>query len=103
MLNILFVCAGGISTSFLEQRTKQAFDHRGVEATIKAHSAGDIDDRLEGVDVVLMAPQVSYMQQELEDICAQQGVKFAAIPMMVYGQMNGEAVCDMVLKLIQGE
>ena len=99
MLNILFVCAGGISTSFLEQRTKAAFEKRGVQATIKAHSAGDIDDRLDGIDVVLMAPQVSYMQQDLEELCAKQKVKFAAIPMMVYGQMNGEAVCDMVLKL----
>jgi PTS system cellobiose-specific IIB component len=101
MIKVLFVCAGGISTSFLEQRTKDAFAKRGIGVEIEARSATDIDDRLEGVDVVLMAPQVSYMQKELEKLCAQQAVKFGAIPMVLYGQMNGEALCDMILKMTQ--
>jgi len=101
MIKVLFVCAGGISTSFLEQRTRQAFDKRSIPVEIQARSAGDVSDRLEGVDVVLMAPQVSFMQKELEELCAQQNVKFAPIPMALYGQMNGDAICDLVLKLTQ--
>jgi len=101
MIRILIVCAGGISTSFLEQKIVEVFDKRGIDANILARSANDVYDHLDQADIVLMAPQVSYMQKELSSLCDEHHVKFAPIPLAVYGQMNGEAVCQMVMDLLK--
>lgn len=103
MIKIVFVCLGGISTSFLEQKTNEAFKKAGVEAEIIARSASNLDTVIEGMDVVLLAPQVSYMKDELVDECKKHNILFAEIPFQVYGQMDGEGIMKIVLDLIKNK
>ncbi len=103
MLKIVFLCLGGISTSFLEENAKKAFEKAGIEAEILAKSASNLDAVVEGVDVVLLAPQVSYIKDDLIVECEQHNVLFAEIPFAVYGQMDGEGVLKIVMDLLNNE
>ena len=97
MIKVLFICAGGISTSFLEQNTKKAFNAQGIDVDILARSATELDDYIDDVDIVLLAPQVSYMKDDIKAMCEAHNKPFIEIPMSVYGRMNGKKVRDMIL------
>ena len=103
MLKIVFLCLGGISTSFLEENAKKAFEKAGIEAEILAKSATNLDSVVEGVDVVLLAPQVSYIKDDLIAECEKHNVLFADIPFSVYGQMDGEGVLKIVTDLLKSK
>ena len=100
MIKIVFVCLGGISTSFLEQKADEAFKNAKIEAEILARSATNLDSVVEGTDVVLLAPQVSYIKDDLAKECEEHNVLFAEIPFTVYGQMDGEGVLKIVMDLL---
>ena len=101
MVKIVFVCLGGISTSFLEQKTDKVFKNAKIEAEIFARSASNLDNVIEGMDVVLLAPQVSYIKDDLAKECEEHNVLFAEIPFTVYGQMDGEGVLKIVMDLLE--
>ena len=104
MIKILFICAGGISTSFLEQNTRKAFQAKGIEAEIMARPASDLDNYIDQVDIVLLAPQVSYMKDDIAAICEAHQKPLVEIPMIVYGRMDGRKTSEMILaKLNQGQ
>ncbi len=100
MIRIVFVCLGGFSTSFLEQKADEAFKNAKIEAEILARSASNLDSVIEEMDVVLLAPQVSYIKDELEKECEEHNILFAEIPSTVYGQMDGEGVLKIVMELL---
>ncbi len=101
MIKIVFMCLGGFSTSFLEQKTSEAFQKAGIEAEIKACSAATIDNISEDVDVILLAPQISYMKDELTKECEKKGILFTDIPFEIYGQMDGEGILKIVSDLLK--
>jgi len=103
MIKVLFICAGGISTSFLEQNTRKAFAAKNIEVDIKARSATALDSYIDDVDIVLLAPQVAYMKDDIIAMCEQHGKPFVEIPMAVYGRMNGVKVRDMILDKLEQE
>ncbi|MEL7657326.1 MAG: PTS sugar transporter subunit IIB [Bacillota bacterium] len=103
MIKIVFVCLGGISTSFLEQKTNEAFQKARIETEILARSASNLDSIVEGMDVVLLAPQVSYIKDDLINECKKHNVLFAEIPFSVYGQMDGEGVMKIVMELLKNK
>jgi PTS system cellobiose-specific IIB component len=101
MIKVLFICAGGISTSFLEQNTKKAFKDKGLDVDIRARSATELDNYIDDVDIVLLAPQVSYMKQDIIEMCEQHHKPFIEIPMSTYGRMDGKKVRDMILAKLE--
>lgn len=101
MVKIVFVCLGGFSTSFLEQKTSEVFQKAGFDAEILARSASNLDEVAVGADVVLLAPQVSYIKDDLIEECKKNNVLFAEIPSTIYGQMDGEGILKIVLDLLK--
>ena len=68
MITIRLFCAGGMSTSLLVTKMRQAAADAGVEADIEAHGVGSIDRRVdEHTDVVLLGPQVGYQAKQAKD------------------------------------
>lgn len=59
-MNILLVCAAGMSTSLLVNRMNDAAKAKGIELNIEAHPVGSIDSYGEQADVILLGPQVRY-------------------------------------------
>lgn len=65
-------------------------------------SASDADNQLESknVDVLLLGPQVRFMQNQFAEKLAPKGIPLDVINMADYGMMNGEKVLDQAEKLI---
>ena len=102
MKNIMLACSAGMSTSLLVNKMKEAAEAQGIEANIAAYSSAEAEQRLasEDVDVLLLGPQVRFMQKQFEDIVAGKNIPVAVIDMADYGMMNGEKVLKTALNLI---
>lgn len=96
-MNILLVCAAGMSTSLLVNRMNEAAAAKGIELHIEAHPVGSIDQYGDSADVILLGPQVIY---ELKNVKAKYpGKPVETINMQDYGMMNGAKVLDFALEL----
>ncbi|MGV8026349.1 MAG: PTS sugar transporter subunit IIB [Anaerolineaceae bacterium] len=66
-MKILLVCAGGASTSILLKKMKKYAEDNGFELEIIAKGMGEYDEYCAQFDMILLGPQVSYKQGEVEE------------------------------------
>ena len=101
MKKILLCCAGGMSTSILANRMEKEAEMSFFESKIWAVSVSSLEKHIkEGVDVVLIGPQIRYMSNEVTKICQDYKIPSGVIPMKDYGTMNGKKVLDLALELM---
>lgn len=100
MKKIMLCCSAGMSTSLLVKKMQASALARGIEADIKAFGASEFADQVSNYQVVLLGPQVKYMQNDLQQVADQYGVKVEPINMMDYGMQKGDKVLDFALELI---
>lgn len=105
MKTIMLACSAGMSTSLLVTKMQEAAKADGIEAEIFAESAGEADKTLDtrDVDVLLLGPQVRFMQKQFEDKLKDKGTPVAVIDMADYGMMNGEKVLKTALDIIDNK
>ena len=96
-MNILLVCAAGMSTSLLVNRMNEAAAAKGIGINIEAHPVGSIDQFGGAADVILLGPQVRYELKNVKKMFLDKPVEI--INMQDYGTMNGAKVLDTALKL----
>ncbi len=89
---IVLACAGGFSTSMLVERMREAAKQQGLDVTIEATAEGSLDKIIDSCDIVLLGPQVSYMEASLKEKFSDKPVKISTIASIDYGTMNGEKV-----------
>ncbi|MDR2467732.1 MAG: PTS sugar transporter subunit IIB [Spirochaetaceae bacterium] len=99
MKNIMLVCNAGMSTSMLVQKMKEAAKTLGNEISIGAVAEADLANHAEGVDVLLLGPQIRFKLDEIKKNYEPKGIKVALIDQVDYGRMNGEKVLNMALAL----
>jgi PTS system cellobiose-specific IIB component len=65
-------------------------------------SASEVDDNIEqkNVDVLLLGPQVRFMEKQFKDKLEPKGIPVAIIDMKDYGMMNGKNVLEQADQLI---
>ncbi|GAF20383.1 MULTISPECIES: PTS sugar transporter subunit IIB [Shouchella] len=102
-MNILLVCSAGMSTSMLVTKMREAAEMKGVTCDIDAVSASQLNDHLEKVDVLLIGPQVRYMQAQITKQAEPYNVKVDLINQMDYGMMKGENVLNQAIQLAEGK
>lgn len=103
MITIRLFCAAGFSTGMLVNNMKSAAEKRGLDVDIEAKSQGMMAECINGIDVALLGPQVSYTLTKSKEICDQKQVPIAVIPMKDYGMLNGEKVLDLALDLVSAK
>ena len=105
MKTIMLVCSAGMSTSLLVTKMQKAAEEKGIEADIFAISAQELDFTIEqkNVDVLLLGPQVKFMQNQIESKLAGRNIPVEAIQMQYYGMMNGEKVLEQALQIIENK
>ena len=96
-MNILLVCAAGMSTSLLVNRMNEAATTKGIEVNIEAHPVGEINRYGDSADVILLGPQVRYELKKVQKQYSDKPVE--VINMQDYGLMNGAKVLETALKL----
>ncbi|EMS5548277.1 PTS sugar transporter subunit IIB [Escherichia coli] len=102
MKKILLVCAAGMSTSMLVKRMIDHANAISLEVNISALAIAEAKGKIKNneVDVVLLGPQVRFQKPEIEAV-AQGKMPVAVIGMKDYGTMNGQAVLEFAMKLLQ--
>ena len=102
MKTILLVCSAGMSTSLLVTKMEAAAKEKGDDVKIFALPFSDAPRVLEEVDCILLGPQVRFQKAQIEKLIADGGYDLpcAVIDMKDYGMMNGKAVYETALKLM---
>lgn len=99
MKNILLVCNQGMSTSFLVEKMKQAANENGTEVKIWAVSDAELNENWEQADIILLGPQVGYLKANTEKV-VENKIPVSVINFLDYGRVNGQAVLNTALELI---
>lgn len=101
MKTILLACAGGMSTSLLVSKMREAAEKSGEEYEISATGGVALPDEVakRNPDVILLGPQVAYMLNKVEKYAT---VPVAIINMQDYGTMNGAKVLGQAKALMAG-
>lgn len=99
MKNILLICTAGMSTSFLVEKMKKSASDEGLEVEIKAIPDAEAKDYVGIADVVLLGPQVKYLEGQMKELFVETPV--SVINMVDYGMMNGEKVLNSALELLK--
>lgn len=99
MKKILLVCNAGMSTSMLVQRMEQAAVEKGIDVTITAVGYTQAETIMLEWDIVMLGPQVRHQLAGLKKI-SNGKIPVEVIDMRDYGLMNGDAVLEKALALI---
>ena len=97
-MNILLVCAAGMSTSLLVTRMEDAAKGKGLPVHIEAHPVGDIEKYGDQADIILLGSQVRYQLKSVQKRYANKPVE--VINMQDYGMMNGAKVLEHALNVL---
>lgn len=97
-MKIMLACAAGMSTSMLVARMKESADQKGITLEIDAVPVSSLAEHTEGTQLILLGPQVSYMEEQLA--AEYKPIPVRVIDMMDYGMMNGEKVLADAIEVI---
>lgn len=98
-MKILLVCSAGMSTSMLVNKMRKSAEERNITAQINAVPESELKNNLEGLDVILIGPQVRYLEKKIREQADPIGIKVDVINQMAYGMMQGDKVLDQAIAL----
>ncbi|WP_110953516.1 PTS sugar transporter subunit IIB [Anaerosinus massiliensis] len=98
-MNILLVCAAGLSTSLLVNKMKAALTEEQKDWRIEAHPISQTEDFIREFDVVLLGPQVGHKLNHIKRDFDSYHKPIAVINPMDYGMGRGREVIDYAEKL----
>ncbi len=100
MIRVLIVCSWGMSTSLLVESMQLAAKEHQCELQVEALSAGEYSAKVEECDVVLIAPQIRHLRKSIEKLALASDKPVALIEPFHYATMNGQAVLEQVLRMV---
>ncbi|API91786.1 MULTISPECIES: PTS sugar transporter subunit IIB [Virgibacillus] len=98
-MKIILVCSAGMSTSMLVKKMKETADSRNLEVDIRAIAETQLKNEMEDLQVVLIGPQVRYLEKKIKAQLEPKGVAVDVIDQMAYGMIQGDKVLDQALSL----
>lgn len=101
MYKILLVCSAGMSTSFLVEKMKKSAKDKEIEVEIEAVPDASANEYVGKVDILLLGPQVKYLEAKMKDLFTDIPVK--VINMVDYGMMNGEKILEETLNVLESK
>lgn len=103
---IMFVCAGGMSSSLVVNKMQKAAEEQALNAEIWATGVGHgkeiLKDR-DDIDALLIGPQVRFSAPELEKIAEENNRKtiIHVADMRDYGMVDGEKILKDILNKLE--
>lgn len=83
------------------KKNAEAIEKQQVDAAVIAVAEADFDKYKGNVDVVLLAPQVRFLEKNLKRVLDPLGIPVAIINGIDYGTMDGEKVLNDALAMIE--
>ncbi len=96
-MNVLLICASGLSTSILVNNMRQ---YASKEDKIHACSVSELISNLEGVDVILVGPQIRHHLKSIEE-ATHIGQIVALMDPKVYSRIDGEGMLEQARSLFK--
>jgi PTS system cellobiose-specific IIB component len=103
-IKVLIVCAIGMSSSLLEEKTHQAAEAAGVALEMMSTTTPDAarwDFEKDYVDIVLIAPQVRYKRKSLQKAAGPYGTVVDGIEPVTYGMVDGEKLFQQIMDMME--
>lgn len=99
MLKVMFVCCAGMSTSLLVEKVNSEVKNRGLEIEVFAKAESEAREDLGQADILLLGPQVRYLESSFSKDLEGTNTKLGVVDMMAYGTLNASKVLDQILEL----
>ena len=100
-MNIMLACNAGMSTSLVVSKMEQAAAEQGKDYKIWAVEQDAIEDELGNFDVLLLGPQIRYLEANIKKVVGD-AAPVGVIDPMAYGTCNGAAVLAQAESLVAG-
>jgi PTS system cellobiose-specific IIB component len=103
-IKVLIVCAIGMSSSLLEEKTTEAAKASGVDLEMMSCTTPEVgrwDFKENYVDVLLIAPQVRFKRKSLTQQAGQYGTVVDVIESVTYGMVDGEKLFQQVMAMYE--
>ncbi|MBE9909322.1 PTS sugar transporter subunit IIB [Enterococcus casseliflavus] len=98
---ILLVCGSGASSGFMAANTRKAVKRRGLNIKVKARSEKDIEEYLDETNLLLIGPHFKHIYEDVKELSEPYGIKVGVIDEDAYGKLDGEAVLDKILQILE--
>jgi PTS system cellobiose-specific IIB component len=95
-MKILVVCGAGASSTFVALKLRKTASERGVDVTVEAGSAEQLD-QFAGVDVVLVGAHLADKVGELRERARVAGATVAVLPAISPAAMTGDEALDLAV------
>jgi len=105
-VRVLMVCAIGMSSSLIEQKTSKVAEDAGVPFEIQAVDVPEIgrwNFEENPVDIVLIAPQARFKYRSVEKVASPLGIVVENIDSVAYGMIDGEKIFEQIMNAIEGK
>lgn len=99
-MNILLICAGGLSTSLLVTKMKEYAQGIGEMPVIEAHPAGHLGELIERFDIVFLGPQIAHKFDSIKKEFGDMGKPITMIEPMDYGLCRGKEVYEKAKQIL---
>ncbi len=100
-MEILIVCGGGASSSFIAQNVYKAGKAQGLDLNVDAISETELEDYVYGRDAILIGPHLKYLEENLAEVINAEGVPYAFISDMNYAKLDGAAILEQAKSLMK--
>lgn len=100
MINIKLVCVSGMLSTLILGKIQDAARLRELDININSLPDGELSTGLKDTDVVLLGPQIAYKLPKIKELCDKRGIATGVIGMKEYGLMDGDAMLDLSIKLV---
>ena len=101
MVKVMFVCSAGMSTSLLVEKVKKAAQEKDFDIDVYAVGEAEARKDLSQADVLLLGPQVRYLENSFKKSMGETKTKLGVVDMIAYGRMDGEKVLEQIMEISQ--
>ncbi|KRL66816.1 PTS sugar transporter subunit IIB [Companilactobacillus versmoldensis] len=98
---ILLTCGAGASSGFMAAAGRKAVKKMNLDINVLAKSEAEVAENLGSVDLLLIAPHLKYMLDDMKKISSEQSVKCAVIPQLTYGTLDGDSLIKFAMKELE--
>lgn len=82
-------------------KMEKAAEAQGIEAKIFAVAEAEAANHLDEIDVLLLGPQVRFLEGNMKKKLEPKGIPLAVINSVDYGMMKGDKVLEQALELMK--
>ncbi|CUX72220.1 Lichenan-specific phosphotransferase enzyme IIB component [Clostridium sp. C105KSO15] len=95
-MKILLVCNAGMSTGIMQLKLEEYAKEQGMDASIEAMPISEIEQNIEGVNAILLGPQVRFAEKDIIKM-VNNSIPVFSIEVQDFGLMRADNVWNKLM------